>query len=244
MLSQNHVLLPLWSLTDLLKTEHFSSPIESYIKTSNLSEAFVNSFIIKRKITKWPEKITKRNTSGRVFTHKHTQRLFNLIIHTHICGAVHTLCLDHVHLNLSRLYTTVHSVVHILQAALIFLNLNKFKWVAAFLLRLVHTLCSDQLFGSGQVLLKMANVSIVSVDPHQRLVDQPNLQLHYFSLKPGSVHFSCIIFLWNQVLYICAVCCYLIGQYNPHEAGRPITGELEVSATSDGEQHALKRPDL
>ena len=150
------------------------------------------------------KKIMERNTSGTVFTHKHTQRLFNLIIHTHICGAVHTLCLDHVHLNLSRLYTTVHSVVHILQAALIFLNLNKFKWVAAFLLRLVHTLCSDQLFGSAQVLLKMANVSIVSVDPHQRLVDKPNLQLHYFSLKPGSVHFSCIIFLWNQVLYTLA----------------------------------------
>ena len=36
-------------------------------------------------------KITECNTSGTVLTHTHTQTLFNLTIHTHICGAVHTL---------------------------------------------------------------------------------------------------------------------------------------------------------
>ena len=72
---------------------------------------------------------------------------------------------------------TVHSVVHIIQAALMFLNLSKFKWVAVFLLRLVHTLWSDQMFGST-LLLNMANVSIESVDPHRTLVDQPNFQLY------------------------------------------------------------------
>ena len=127
------------------------------------------------------KKIKECNTSGTVFTHKHTQRLFNLIIHTHICGAVHTLCLDHVHLNLSRLCTTVHSVVHVIQAALTFLNLRKFEWVTAFLLRLLHTLCSDQMFGST-VLLNMANISIESVDPHRRLVDQLNFQLYTLCL--------------------------------------------------------------
>ena len=73
------------------------------------------------------EKITKRNTSGTVLTHKDTQKLFNLNIHTHIYGAVHTLFLDHVHLNLSPPCTTVHSVVHVIQAALTFLILRKFE---------------------------------------------------------------------------------------------------------------------
>ena len=126
----------------------------------------------------WKIKITERNTSGTVFTHKHTQRLFNLTILTHICGTVHTLCLGHVHLKMSPLWTTVHSVVHAIQVALTLFHLSKFEWVTAFLLRLVHKLCSDQMFGSTKVLLKMANVSIVSMDPHRRLVDQPNLQLY------------------------------------------------------------------
>ena len=124
------------------------------------------------------EKLLERNTSGTVLTHKDTQKLFNLTIHTHIYGAVHTLFLDHVHLNLSPPCTTVHSVVHVIQAALTFLNQRKFELVTACLLRLLHTLCPDQMFGSTHKLLKMANVSIVSMDPHQRLVDQPNLHLY------------------------------------------------------------------
>ena len=127
----------------------------------------------------------------------HTERrLFNLTIHTHICGTVHNLCLDHVHLNLSPLCTTVHSVVQVIQAALTFFNLSKFEWVTAFLLRLVHTLCSDQMFGSTQVLLKMANVSIVSMDPHQRLVDQPNLHLYTLC-----THVQCRGFESKQIIY-------------------------------------------
>ena len=55
------------------------------------------------------------------------------------------------------------------------------------LLRLVHTLCSDQMSGITQVLLKMANVSIVSMDPHRTLVDHPNfsctLCVHMFSVE-------------------------------------------------------------
>ena len=85
-------------------------------------------FLINKSTRKWRThwvKITERNTSGTELTHKHTQRLFNLTIHTHIYGAVHTLFLDHVHLHLSPPCTTVHSVVHVIQAALTFLNLEQ-----------------------------------------------------------------------------------------------------------------------
>ena len=74
-----------------------------------------------------------RNTSSTVFTHKRCTTL-----HTHICGAVHTLCLDHVHLNLSPLCTTVHLVVHVIQAALTFLEAHASLGLA---LSVTHSVC-------------------------------------------------------------------------------------------------------
>ena len=58
-----------------------------------------------------------------------------------------------------------------------------------------YTLCSDQMFGST-VLLKMANISIASMDPHQRLVDQPNLQLYTLC-----THVQCRGFESKQIIY-------------------------------------------
>ena len=46
------------------------------------------------------------------------------------------------------------------------------------LLRFVHTLCSVQMFGSTQVLLKLANVSILREDPHCCSIQRPARHLN------------------------------------------------------------------